>query len=127
MCIRDRIIYDQRRKVLFGDDIKEYIMEMMEDLVRNTIAPITVASKFAEEWDLDMLNDNLKRIAVKFDGVSYDDEQKLDLTEEKLSEDVLEAFNRLYDEKETEIGSQRMRDVEKMILLRVVDNHWRCV
>ncbi len=118
------IIYDQRRKVLFGDDIKEYIMEMMEDLVRNTIAPITVASKFAEEWDLDMLNDNLKRIAVKFDGVSYDDEQKIDLTEEKLSEDVLEAFNRLYDEKETEIGSQRMRDVEKMILLRVVDNHW---
>ena len=118
------IIYDQRRKVLFGDDIKEYIMEMMEDLVKNTIAPITVASKFAEEWDLDMLNDNLKRIAVKFDGVSYDDEQKIDLTEEKLSEDVLEAFNRLYDEKETEIGSQRMRDVEKMILLRVVDNHW---
>ena len=48
------IIYEQRRKVLFGDYIKEYIMEMMTDLVKNAIASVTVASKFAEEWDIDV-------------------------------------------------------------------------
>lgn len=99
-------------------------MEMMTDLVKNTVASVTVASKFAEEWDLQLLNENLKRITGSFEGVSYSDEEKLELTEEKLEEDVLEIFRGLYEKKEEEIGSERMREVEKMILLRVVDNHW---
>ena len=118
------IIYDQRRKVLFGDDIKEYIMEMMADLVKNTVDSVTVASKFAEEWDFGLLNENLRRITASFEGISYTEEQKADLTEEKLIEDVLESFRKLYSAKEEEIGNERMREVEKMILLRVVDNHW---
>lgn len=88
------IIYEQRRKVLFGDDIKEYIMEMMTDLVKNAIASVTVASKFAEEWDMDLLNENLKRITATFPGISYPDEQIPDLTEEKLEEDVLAIFHK---------------------------------
>ena len=118
------IIYDQRRKVLFGDDIKDYIMEMMEDLVRKIIEPITIASKYAEEWDIDMLNNNLKQLVPTFEGLSYTKEEQYDLTEEKLIEDALDSFHRLYEKKEAEIGSDRMRLVEKMILLRVVDNHW---
>ena len=118
------VIYDQRRKVLFGDDIKDYIMEMMESLVTNTITPITLASKFAEEWDMAMLNENLKRIVPTFPGLTYTKEEQFELTEEKLNEDVLGIFHDMYKAKETEIGEERMRDVEKMILLRVVDNHW---
>jgi preprotein translocase subunit SecA len=118
------IIYDERRKVLFDDDVKEYIMQMMEDLVKNTIQPITIASKFSEEWDLDTLNENLKRITGNFEPLSYTEEEKRDLTEAKLTEDALAVFHRLYEEKEAEIGADKMREVEKMILLRVVDNHW---
>ena len=118
------VIYDQRRKVLFDTDIKEYIMEMMESLVRNTVAPITIASKFAEEWDMAMLNENLKRIVPYFPGLEYTKEEQFDLTEEKLTEDALRIFRDMYEAKEVEIGEERMREVEKMILLRVVDNHW---
>ena len=118
------VIYDQRRKVLFDTDIKAYIMEMMESLVRNTVAPITIASKFAEEWDIEMLNENLKRIVPAFAGLEYSKEEQYDLTEEKLNDDALAAFHALYEAKEAEIGAERMREVEKMILLRVVDNHW---
>ena len=118
------VIYDQRRKVLFDTDIKEYIMEMMESLVRNTVAPITIASKFAEEWDMAMLNENLKRIVPYFPGLEYTKEEQFDLTEEKLAEDALRIFRDMYEAKEAEIGQERMREVEKMILLRVVDNHW---
>ena len=118
------VIYDQRRKVLFDTDIKEYIMEMMESLVRNTVAPITIASKFAEEWDMAMLNENLKRIVGYFPGLEYTKEEQFDLTEEKLAEDALRIFRDMYEAKEAEIGEERMREVEKMILLRVVDNHW---
>lgn len=118
------VIYDQRRKVLFGDDIKDYIMEMMEDLVRTTVQPVTIASKYPEEWDIDMLNENLKQITGSFEGLIYSDEEKLALTEEQLTEDALKIFRDMYKAKENEIGDERMRDVEKMILLRVVDNHW---
>lgn len=48
----------------------------------------------------------------------------MNLTEKKLEEDVLARFHKLYEEKEAEVGSARMRDNEKMILLRVVDNRW---
>ncbi len=118
------VIYDQRRKVLFDTEVKDYIMEMMESLVNATIEPITIASKFAEEWDMAMLNNNLKRIVPYFPGVDYTKEQQYDLTEEKLTDDVLRIFRDMYAAKEAEIGVERMREVEKMILLRVVDNHW---
>ena len=118
------VIYDERRKVLFGEDVKEFILEMMDDLVRNTVIPITVDSKFAEEWDFELLNKNLKRITERFQGISYTDEQIQTLTPEQLEEDAVAAFRALYDVKEAEVGAERMREVEKMILLRVVDNRW---
>ena len=118
------VIYDQRRKVLFGEDIRPYIMEMLDDLIHNIVIPITVGSKFAEEWDFGLLNKNLKRLTERFGGMNYTTDQMHDLTPEKLEEDVKEEFGRLYAEKEAEIGQEHMREVEKMILLRVVDNRW---
>ena len=118
------VIYDQRRRVLFGDDIKSYITEMMEDLIHSIVVPITVGSKFAEEWDFDLMNKNLKRLTDRFTGMKYDEAGIQQLTPDKLEEDVVAEFNRLYDEKEAEIGAPQMREVEKMILLRVVDNRW---
>ncbi len=118
------VIYDQRRKVLFGDDIKSYITEMMEDLIHSIVVPITVGSKFAEEWDFDLMNKNLKRLTDRFTGMKYDEAGIQQLTPDKLEEDVVAEFNRLYNEKEAEIGAPQMREVEKMILLRVVDNRW---
>ena len=118
------VIYDQRRKVLFGSDVKEYVLDMMDDLVKNIVVPITVDSKFAEEWDLELMNKNLKRLTDRFEGLHYDKDAIHDLTAEKLEEDAVAEFHRLYDEKEAEIGADRMREVEKMIMLRVVDNRW---
>lgn len=118
------VIYDERRKVLFGEDLKENIMSMMETLVDNIVKPVTVESKFPEEWNLAALSEDLKRITPTFPGISYTEEQVHDLTEESLLEDVKTAFRRLYDRKEAEIGADRMREVERMILLRVVDNRW---
>ncbi len=118
------VIYEQRRRVLFGDDIKSYITEMMEDLIHSIVEPITVGSKFAEEWDLELMNKNLLRLSDRFEGMNYDETGIRGLTPEKLEEDVIAEFNRMYDEKEAEIGEPQMREVEKMILLRVVDNRW---
>ncbi len=118
------VIYDERRKVLFGEDLKDNIMGMMATLVENLVKPATMDSKFAEEWDIPALSSDLKRITGHFPGLSYTDEQLHDLTAEQLEEDVKEIFYNLYDQKEAEVGADKMREVERMILLRVVDNHW---
>ena len=118
------VIYDERRKVLFGEDLKDNIMGMMATLVENLVKPATMDSKFAEEWNIPALSDDLKRITGHFPGLSYTDDQLHDLTAEQLEEDVKEIFYNLYDKKEAEVGADKMREVERMILLRVVDNHW---
>ncbi|MCR5481638.1 MAG: preprotein translocase subunit SecA [Clostridia bacterium] len=117
-------IYDERRRVLFGEDLTEHIKNMIADLVDEIIDPITVASKFAEEWEFDRALTGLRRICPRFSDFPYTQEQIESLTEEQFKEDVLAEFDRLYAEKEEEIGAERMRELERMILLRVVDNKW---
>lgn len=118
------VIYDERRKVLFGNDLKDNIMGMLDTLIENIVKPTTVESKYAEEWDIPALSENLKRITPVFPGISYTQEQIRKLTADQLEDDVKKIFRDLYDKKEAEIGSEHMREVERMILLRVVDNHW---
>ncbi len=119
------IIYDERRKVLFGEDLREYIMNMAHKIINAIIDPIVVESKFPEEWDFETLNRNLKKISSGYRGKSsYSTEELNAMTEDSLRQSVCEEFDRLYDEKEKEIGTEHMREVERMILLRVVDNLW---
>ncbi|MGN0733166.1 MAG: preprotein translocase subunit SecA [Emergencia sp.] len=120
------IIYDERRKVLFGDDLREYIMNMMRTMVNSIIDPIVVDSKYPEEWDFKTLNKNLRKlIGNRYQGkTEYTDEELRDMTEESLRESVISDFEELYAAKEEEIGIEQMREVERMILLRVVDNLW---
>jgi preprotein translocase subunit SecA len=118
------IIYNERRKVLFGEDLREYIVNMVTEIADECIGPITVASKYAEEWDISTLQTSLQRICPAFPVFNYSEDDILELTEYTLKEEIGEKFEKLYQEKENEIGADRMRDLERMILIRVVDNKW---
>ena len=119
------IIYDERRKVLFGEDLREYIMNMMRGVVNSIIDPIVVGSKYPEEWEFETLVRNLKRVTGAYVGkTSYTVDEINAMTEESLREAVLAEFEAIYAAKEAEIGAEQMREVERMILLRVVDNLW---
>lgn len=119
------IIYDERRKVLFGEDLKEFIRNMTHDLLNHIIDPIVMASKYPEEWDFELLNKNLRRITPEYVGrTDYTREELLDMTEESLKEDIMSQFDEIYEAKEKSIGEERMREAERMILLRVVDTLW---
>ena len=120
------VIYDERRKVLFGDDLREYIMNMMRTMVNSIIDPIVVDSKYPEEWDFVTLNKNLRKlIGNRYVGkTDYTTDELNAMTEESLRESVIKEFEDIYAAKEEEIGTEQMREVERMILLRVVDNMW---
>lgn len=118
------IIYEERKRVLFGEDLREYIMNMTRELLEEEIGSTVVESKYPEEWDLNRLSENLKKICDSYEGIEYEEESLQDLSEEQLREDVFEDFENLYKAKEEEIGLERIREVERMILIRVVDNKW---
>jgi preprotein translocase subunit SecA len=118
------IIYSERRRVLHGEDLREHLMSMAEEVISEQLDFCTASSKFAEEWDLVGLANSLRKICDRFPAYRYTEEEIHDLGKEQLRRDTMETFERLYHEKEEEIGIERMRELERMILLRVVDNKW---
>ena len=118
------IIYGERRRVLDGEDLRHYILSMAEGLAGEDVDYCVNSSKFAEEWDLDELNKKLARLCSNLKPLSYTEEEKGDLTEEKLRSDVSARLEEAYAAKEEEIGDERMRELERMVLLRVVDSKW---
>jgi len=119
------IIYGQRRMVLDGEDVSGYIKNMTYELIDGIIDSVVLESKYPEEWELNRVTDGLVQIAPAFKGrLEFTDEYIRGLDEDKLREDVKQIFDEMYAEKEAEIGTEQMREVERMILLRVVDNRW---
>lgn len=118
------IIYGERLKVLMGENLRSYILNMLKDLIDEVVDPVTVASRFAEEWDFERIEEGLKGISPSYSQKKYTKDEILDLTEDRLKEDIINKFEKLYEEKEEEIGEERMREIERMILIRVVDNKW---
>ena len=116
------IIYGERRRVLNGENLNDYIMNMAKELVQAIVGQTAAESKYAEEWDLDAYNIAIKRVCGMFEPLAYEDIRDLD--KDTLFDDTMESLEKLYAEKEEEIGQDRMRELERMILLRVVDNKW---
>ncbi len=118
------IIYAQRRKVLSGENLRDYIMNMIREIVNITAEPVTLASRYPEEWDFDQLEKNLRKVVPAYKAPEYSVSDLSAMTKESLCDSIFEDFEKLYEAKEEENGSDRMREVERMILLRVVDNLW---
>ena len=118
------IIYDQRKQVLDGLDVKNIIMNMM-----NTSISHLVAEHFAENDHLDAAS--CRELLRQVEGL-YFPKFTVRFTDEELKEktaaDVTEAFTAAaaayYEQKEQEFTSPVMREVERVVLLRVVDEYW---
>ncbi|MDF2520411.1 MAG: Protein translocase subunit secA [Clostridia bacterium] len=116
------VIYSQRRKVLMGDSIKENVEEMIRDIINSTVATYTVGSEYAEEWDLKGLMEFLHGIFLPKNA--FTQEQLLSFTREELIEQLIEKALKFYEDKEQQIGTETMRELERVILLKVVDTKW---
>ena len=118
------IIYGERRRVLDGEDLRHYILSMAESLAGEDVDYCINSSKFAEEWDIGELNRKLQRLCGSLKPLRYSEEEQEGLTADQLREDVNGRLEAAYAAKEKEIGAERMRELERMVLLRVVDNKW---
>ncbi len=116
------VIYEQRRKVLQGENLKEHIRGMVEELIDDSIALFTGDAKYAEEWNLTGLEDYLGEIYLPKGSLKFDDIEAV--TKESLKEELSDIAENIYQNKEEEIGEEQLREVERVILLRVVDTKW---
>ena len=116
------IIYAERSKVLHGEDIKDHILSMLDSIVDDSIEMHTSGSEFGEEWDLHGLEEQLHQIFLPQSSLKYDKIE--DLTKEKLREDIIKIALNKYEEKEKEVTSERMRELERFLLLKIVDRLW---
>ena len=118
------IIYQQRREVLDGKDLKDTILSM----TRNAIAD-HVAMAFGEAQALDaagcreMLR-GLEGLYFPKDTFQFTEDAAADKTQQDFTDLFLEAAEKTYEAKEAEIGTPLMRELERVIMLRVVDEYW---
>ena len=116
------VIYAERRKILRGEDLKENIFFMLDKIIESEMDQYANAKLYPEEWTLDGLIEDAEKI--------YAPEGKLKKEElEAMSRDELEETLKTtardaYAAREQLFGEENMRELEKVVMLRVVDNHW---
>ena len=119
------IIYKQRNDVLDDADLRQTILNMMRSVIENIITRNTGGAADAEEWQWDSIKEQLNEEFMPFDESDYDfDAHDIDhMTVESLTEIMTEKAEERYKEREAMFGDN-MREVERVILLRVVDAKW---
>jgi preprotein translocase subunit SecA len=122
------VIYEQRRRVLEGQDLSEEVQAWVDEVIARMVAHFT-ENEYAEEWDLEGLVKAMDATYVQppEEPITVDElrEDLGSLTRETLIEDFTEEAQERYAAKEEELGSELMRELERFIILQVVDTRWR--
>jgi len=115
------IIYSQRRSVLEGQDVHEQVIKMLEGLIDEGVSIYTGFSEYSEEWDFDGFIEYCESYFLEKDSVKV---QSIDITRDELKELVMEKALSIYETKSEEISIEEMKELERVVLLRVVDSKW---
>jgi preprotein translocase subunit SecA len=116
------VIYSQRRQVLEGENLKDNIIEMIKTLVENTMNMYTSHSPYPEEWDLKSMLDYCEQLFLPEHSLTP--EQLLNMSKEEVHETLLESALNYYERREEELGPDIMRQLERFVMLKVVDQKW---
>jgi preprotein translocase subunit SecA len=128
MDLQRKVIYAERRRVLEGEDLRDQIEHMMTDVVTAYVNGAT-ENGYAEDWDLDQLWSALKTlypVGIKYESIAEDTG---DLTREELLSALLDDARAAYSRREAELaelaGPEAMRELERRVVLSVLDRKWR--
>lgn len=115
------VIYEERRKVLYGDNVRDYIYELMEEIIDYAIDTYLNEKLRVDEWDFEGFRQYLdSRFAIKTSDVALEE-----MRVPEIRDTILERMRKAYEEKEKSMGEQMVRYLERMILLQVIDTRWK--
>ena len=118
-----KVIYEQRRMVLESKDVKEHVLEMVKDTIEDILKSYTNKEIYPEEWDWSGLKDHINQIFSISLVIPEEEIPKLSIP--KLQDILTEKAFEIYELREKEFTPPLMRQIETMIVLRVVDREWK--
>lgn len=122
MNLQREVIYKQRRDILTKESLRDDVMHMLRGVIDDAVALYCPTNLHREEWDLEALFRSLEELFLP-PGMA-DVEEARGMSREELAEYLMEKGEALYAQKEAEVGEEAMRQLERIILLRVVDAKW---
>lgn len=118
------IIYAERRKVLDGDNMRENVIGMIEEVVEKYVNSVIGDDQAREEWNLEELNEILVPV-IPIRPISTDILKDDTMNKSVLIQDLKEEALRLYESKEAEFPeAEQIREIERVIILKVTDSRW---
>ena len=117
MNTQREIIYKQRREILDGEDLKGNVLGMIKSLIEDIATPYFADEHINKEGLLQELNANLT--ITELNSL-----QKPDVHLKEVIEEAVEKATAIYEERENEIGSEELRELERVVTLKVVDEKW---
>src|SRR4051794_33169979 len=121
-----KVIYAERREVLEGADLQDQIRTFIDDVIEGFVSGAT--QEFAEEWDLEALWGALRQIypvSVDHEVLEKEAGGRANLDREDLIEVLKQDVHEAYDRREQEVGVEVMRELERRVILSVLDRKWR--
>ena len=117
------VIYEERRRVLDGENMRNVIMKMISDIVENAVDLSISDEQTPEEWNLTELNSLLLSI-IPLPPITLNEDQKK-MKKNELKHMLKESATKLYEAKEAEFPqAEQIRELERVVLLKVIDNKW---
>ncbi len=116
------VIYEERKKVLYGEDLKETILSMINDVIEQVVNSFAGEFKYSDEWDIEGLLTYIDQNVLP--DHDFTREAILGMTRHEVKELVKEKTLALYEARELDLGPETMREIEKAIMLRIIDNKW---
>jgi preprotein translocase subunit SecA len=116
------VIYAQRRRIVTGEDIHDYALELIEEIMRSVVSSYTNEEN-PYDWDLEGLFTYLNGLypcTIKKESLDLENINKYE-----IEEDTVEDALKVYAEREKQIGKEMFREVERQVLLAIIDNHWK--
>ena len=124
MNTQREIIYKQRAQVLDGEDLHESILKMSEDLIQSTVDSYLVDDEVKDDWNLVGLREHFMGWLIGPEDLDYDEDDLGDVSKEDIVNTLSTKAGEIFEAKEAEYGSDVMRELERVILLKVVDTKW---
>ncbi|ACA60569.1 preprotein translocase subunit SecA [Candidatus Desulforudis audaxviator] len=123
------LIYRQRRQVLCGEDLRPVVRQMMEEVAGQAVTAFAPEGVYPEEWNYEGLSEYMTQILPGEKWTVEDLEERLgkkrdDFRREDLRRLFLNEMEQAYAAREAELGAETMREIERVLMLRIVDEKW---
>lgn len=117
-----KVVYEQRRKILKGQDMKDQILNMVDMLINHGLETYANPKLYPEEWDFDALIKYCEKYFLAPGEVKLDEIENM--SREEIGRKLMDIAHETYEAREKSIGSSMMRELEKAVMLKVVDSKW---